>query len=299
MLDSNLVKQLAAECGFDACGVAEAAPLALFSSQLREWVEEGNHGGMRYMAENLEMRADPTLLVPGARSVISLLLAYKTDRTARGIAMYAHGEDYHSRIKRMLFSLNARLKDHYPEFEAKPCVDTVPISDKLWAWKAGLGWIGKNTLLINPTYGSFCFLAELVTPMETDRYDQPMENRCGTCEACLRACPNQAITLNAQRSTLHSPRCTSYNTIENRASELPPTLNTRGHLFGCDLCQLACPYNRQAPPVVELEESQINLLESLCEADETTFRRLTRHSAMSRVNYAQWRRNCATAQSPK
>lgn len=290
ILSKDIVKRLAAECGFDACGVAKAELLPLFAKQLREWVGEGYHGEMGYMAEHMEMRADPTLLVPGAQSVISLLLAYKTDRTVPGIAMYAQGEDYHARIKRMLYLLISKIKEHCPAFEAKPCVDTVPISDKLWAWKAGLGWIGKNSLLIHPTYGSFCFLAELVTHTEIDHYDQPMENRCGTCEACLRACPNQAINLNSLHSTLNSPRCTSYNTIENRASDLPEGLNRKGYRFGCDLCQLACPYNRQAP----FKEADSGGLDALLEVDdEADFKRLTRHTALSRIKYAQWQRNGA------
>lgn len=292
MLNNDVVKRLALECGFDACGVAKAEPLPVFASQLRQWVESGNNGQMRYMVEHIDMRADPTLLVPGAQSVVSLLLAYKTNRTLPGIAMYALGEDYHERIKRMLYSLIAALKAHYPSFEAKPCVDTVPISDKLWAWKAGLGWIGKNTILVNPKHGSFTFLAELVTPMATDWYDHPTENRCGDCEACIHACPNAAI----EATGLVATRCTSYNTIENRSLELPSRLNTQGYRFGCDLCQLACPFNKKSPS----KERELDGLDGLMEVDnEVDFKRLTRHTALSRIKFAQWQRNCATAQSRK
>ena len=143
------------------------------------------------------MRRDPSLLVPGAQSVIVVLLGYKPSQHMQGdarIAQYAYGEDYHERIKRMLYQLIAAIRQRYPDFEAKPCVDTVPISDKQCARRAGLGWIGRNTLLVNPSLGSYCNIGELVTLSPADRYDAPLENGCGDCRACADACPNKALT---------------------------------------------------------------------------------------------------------
>lgn len=283
---------MAIECGFHACGIASAEALPLYHTHLAQWLAAGYHAGMSYMERNKEMRSDPTMLVSGAKSVISMLLGYKPSINIPHVAMYAYGEDYHERIKQMLFLLIAKIKEHYPEFEAKPCVDTVPIADKVWAYKAGLGWIGKNNLLINPELGSLCFIGELVTDAVFDAYDSPIESQCGDCTRCIENCPNGALT----HRGLNSNRCTSYNTIENREDVLPQQLDTAGYVFGCDICQLACPYNKGVGVNVVVDEQREEEIRSLMEADEQTFRKLTKHSSINRIKYHQWLRNLAHAE---
>lgn len=262
---------------------------------------------MSYMERNIEMRRDPAILLQGARSVVSLLLSYKPDRLIEGdirIAQYAYDEDYHEKLKRMQYQLISIIKQRYDGFDARPFVDTAPISDKNWAVRAGLGWQGKNTLLVNEKLGSFCFLGELVTTAEVDIYDSPNENgsdRCGECKRCVDACPNKAIVFLAQSRSYHidASKCTSYNTVENRTEELPDSLDTRGFAFGCDICQQVCPYNVTAPWAYALSDERKKELESLPCADEETFRRITKHSAMNRIKYSQWRRNIAFCLSKK
>lgn len=293
-LDSQFLKRAALEVGFHACGVAEATPLTDEELGLRRWLADGDQADMHYMEEHVEMRHDPSLLVPGTRSVVSLLLGYKPSRTMGGnhrIAMYAYGDDYHVRIKQMLFQLISVIQQVYPDFTAMPCVDTVPIADKHWAVRAGLGWIGHNTLFVSPQLGSLCNIAELVTPFVFDRYDQPMENRCGDCRRCIDACPNHALHSVGDSFRLDARRCTAYHTIENRSEQLPDTLRRGGYVFGCDCCQLSCPYNEQAPVAVEVSGERMAELESLAQADEATFRQISRKKALSRIRYPQWRRN--------
>lgn len=295
-LSSSAVKEAAAAVGFDACGIAAATPLSEEEWGYAEWLRNGYHADMAYMEQYRDLRADPSLLLPGAQSVIVLLLGYKPSRLMEGparIAQYAYGEDYHERIKRMLVQLIAAIQLQHPDFQAKPCVDTVPISDKQWALRAGLGWIGRNTLLVNPTLGSYCNIGELVTTSPADHYDTPLPNRCADCHACVDACPNHAITHTAHTHIplLDATRCASYHTIENRAETLPPHIRLSGYAFGCDCCQLVCPYNRQAAVRYTLTPERKAQLEALAEADPAAFRRFTKHTALSRIRHSQWRRN--------
>ena len=214
------------------------------------------------------------------------------------IAQYAYGEDYHQRVKRMLYQFISSLRTHYPDFEARPCVDTAPISDKLWAARAGMGWIGRNTLLINPTLGSYCFIGELVTTSPADLYDKPIENRCGNCHACVDVCPNKALTHSSINELTHSTipllnarRCASYHTIENRAGTLPSDIRLSGYAFGCDCCQLVCPYNQAAPTRFPLTDERKAQLEALADADPATFKHFAKHSALNRIRHSQWLRN--------
>ena len=320
-LSSSFVKEAAIRVGFDACGIAVASPLTEEEWGYEEWLRRGYQADMAYMEQHRDMRSDPSLLVPGARSVIVLLSGYKPSQTMQDrvsgarIAQYAYGEDYHERIKRMLFQLIAAIRQRYPDFEAKPCVDTVPISDKQWAHRAGLGWIGRNTLLVNPVLGSYCNIGELVTPSPADRYDTPIENRCGDCRACVDACPNHALsesiansfvlpsqsmvtTEESNKALTHSSiplldanRCASYHTVENRAETLPPDIRLSGYAFGCDICQLVCPYNQTAEVRYTLTDERKAQLEALADADPTAFKRLTKHTALSRIRHSQWQRN--------
>lgn len=297
---------MALAVGFSDCGIAEADALSEEEYPLEEWLSCGYQADMQYMERNAAMRRDPRLLVEGARSVISLVLAYKSDRQMEGtprISQYAYGEDYHERLKRMMYQLIAKIKEDYPDFEARPFVDTAPISDRHWAVRAGLGWIGRNTLFIHPRFGSYCYLGEIVTIYEIQTSEfKIQDSNCGVCRLCVDACPNNAITdRQAQDSVQHSKiniqnlldarRCTSYNTIENHSDTLPSDLDTCGYAFGCDICQSVCPYNRQALAAYHLDDERKAELESLSVADESTFRRFTKHSAISRIKYNQWQRN--------
>ena len=302
-INSQYIKQLALEVGFSDCGFSRASALSADEYPLEQWLDGGCHAGMQYMERNTAMRRDPRLLVEGARTVISLVAAYKPDRQMEGpfhIAMYAYGEDYHERLKRMMYQLIALIRERYPDFEGKPCVDTVPISDRHWALRAGLGWIGRNSLFIHRSLGSFCFLCEIVTTAELEdvQYEsgqaESEENNtlvhgCGDCHLCIDACPNGALSDNSP--FVDARKCTSYNTIENRDQMLPDNLDARGYIFGCDICQLVCPYNRQAPPAYHLDDSRKAELESLPYVDETAFRHFSKHSALSRIKYCQWQRN--------
>ena len=294
-LKSEHVKAAALSLGFDACGIAEAASLTANELHLRPWLDNGCHAEMHYMAEHVDMRYDPRILLPDAKSVIVVLVGYRPSRLMEGtakVAQYAYGEDYHERLKRMLYQLIALLKEDYPDFEAKPCVDTVPISDKAWAVRAGLGWRGRNTLLVNPVLGSYCFVGELVTTSEADQYDTPLENGCGDCRLCVEACPNRCLVQTNDGSYWNDARrCASYHTIENRAEQLPDDVRLSGYAFGCDCCQLVCPYNRHAKVCYDLTDERKAALEHLQHADEPTFKHSVKHSALNRIKYRQWRRN--------
>lgn len=285
---------LARSVGFHDCGIAAADYARDFANRLDEWLRKGYAAEMHYMVEHEAMRSDPRLLQEGAQTVVSCLLAYKPSRTMGGrhkVAQYAYGEDYHTRMKEMLLRLLHEVKKEYPDVQGRAFVDTAPISDKEWAVRAGLGWRGKNTLLVHPKYGSYVFLGELVLTETCDRYDVEAERSCGTCRKCVDACPNQALVLQNGVYMLDARRCNSYHTVENRAEALPKGLNLAGYAFGCDCCQLVCPYNQQAPVSLEVSEESIARLEALPNADEECFRKVRKNSALNRIKFAQWRRN--------
>ena len=248
MLNSDEVRRLAREVGFDACGIARADRLADDEYPLRRWLAQGWNADMGYMERNVDMRLDPRLLVPGARSVICCVSAYPPPTDTGGTAAFAQTRDYHADIKRMLLALRDRLG-----IEAKPCCDTVPIADKYWAARAGLGWIGRHTLLVTPQWGTWVNLGELVTTEECSEYSEPSDyqgnaehsapsDHCARCNRCVAACPNQALAPDGS-PMLDARRCTSYYTTP-RPRPLPDGLDTGGYTYGCDLCQLACPFNR-------------------------------------------------------
>ena len=296
MVSAQTIKAMALRYGFDACGVAPVHRLDGIGFGLREWIDCGFHAGMAYMARNVDMRHDPRLLLPGAMSVISVLRAYKSDYTMKSaprIAQYAFADDYHDTMKASLYALLAAIRKEYSDFQARVFVDTAPISDKLWAREAGLGWIGKNTLLVNPQYGSLCFVGEIVTTAVVDRYDTAVDDGCAACKRCVEACPNKAIVQmpSSGRFCVDARRCTSYNTIENRAESLPDSLRVSGYAFGCDICQSVCPYNVDAPASVHVTEKRRIELERFSALSEEEFGKATRHTAMSRIGYMQWRRN--------
>ena len=249
MLKLNDIKRLAREVGFDLCGVAQCRDLERDRAFLEGWLERGFGGSLDYLKKNIAVRADATSLVEGAKTVIVCALAYKNEISngysckSRGkIASYALTTDYHRTIKDMLFELCRRLKAHDDSFAARCFVDSAPIFEKRYAVEAGLGWIGRQSLLITPDYGSFVLLGEVVTSAECDSYDTPIDTvGCGECRRCVEACPNGAI----KERHIDTTRCISCATIERRGEGEQCPLH--GWIFGCDECQSVCPYNRKAP----------------------------------------------------
>jgi epoxyqueuosine reductase len=252
------IKERALELGFDKVGIVPAEPLAAERVRLEEWLRRGYHGEMSWMARDAERRTDPRLVMPGARSVVVVALNYFTphkheqdDDRARGkISRYAWGDDYHDMVGGKLKELLAWIKEESPAAEGKACVDIQPLMDKAWAVRAGLGWIGKHTNLITRDYGSWVFIGELLLNLELDYDRVQVEDHCGTCTLCIEACPTGAIT---EPYVVDSNRCISYATIELRAPEIPAHVaaNLDGWLYGCDICQDVCPWNRFEQPTGE------------------------------------------------
>jgi len=248
----NQIKTWAQEMGFLACGFAKAERLNDHEAQLDQWLANGFHGNMEYMKNHKAMRLDPTLLVPGAKSVICLAYNYFPETTplhpnssAPQIAKYAWGDDYHHVIKDKLFKLIDRIKTLNPAFEARAFVDSAPVMERQWAEKAGLGWIGKNSLLLRKGVGSFFFLAEIICNLELEP-DQQQTDHCGECTACIDACPTQAIV---QPKVIDSTQCISYLTIEDKTwPESIEISKTESWAYGCDVCQDVCPWNRFSQP---------------------------------------------------
>jgi epoxyqueuosine reductase len=261
----NQIKTWAQEMGFLACGFAKAERLNDHEAQLDQWLNNGFHGNMGYMENHKAMRLDPTLLVPGAKSVICLAYNYfpettplHQNNTTPQIAKYAWGDDYHHVIKDKLIKLIDRIKTLNPAFEARAFVDSAPVMERQWAERAGLGWIGKNSLLLRKGVGSFFFLAEIICNLELEP-DQQQTDHCGECTACIDACPTQAII---QPQVIDSRRCISYLTIEDKTwpndndsiqktyatGVVDPAINTGQWAYGCDVCQDVCPWNRFSQP---------------------------------------------------
>jgi len=252
VLTSSRVKALAFAAGFDLCGIARAEQHPKLA-RLAEWIDQGHAGEMTYLAESLPERLDPAVTLPTAKSVISVAVVYNTDQPYStavtdpdrvAIARYAWGDDYHEVLRTRLRALLASLAaEAGPGFEALSCVDHEAIQERVFAEAAGLGWIGKNTCVINPQLGSWLFLGELITNAALEP-DTPIADMCGTCTKCIEACPTQAIT---EPYTVDATRCLSYLTIETRGEidpALQPAVSTQ--VFGCDICQDVCPWNRKA-----------------------------------------------------
>lgn len=242
------IKQKALALGLDACGISTAGPLDLEAERLEEWLGRGYQADMAWMAHHGSKRTDPTLLVEGARSVVSVLQSYYTPHEASSdpsvgrISRYAWGDDYHLRLKERLFALLEWLQEAVPGTEGRAFVDSAPVMDKAWAARAGLGWIGKHSNLISQEHGSWTFIGELVVTAEIAA-DQPVADHCGSCTACIDACPTNAI---AEPYVVDANRCISYSTIEYRGEQTPPEIaDDHGNwIFGCDICQEVCPWNK-------------------------------------------------------
>ena len=245
-LSSETIKKVAREVGFDLCGIA---PCRAFDEErrfLEAWISDGNASTLDYLTRNIDKRADASLLVEGTRSVVvcgvsyrnKISVGYAPDSTTK-IASYACTEDYHTTIKAMLRAMVEHLKQEYPTLSAAIFTDTAPIFEKRYAVEAGLGWIGRQSLLVTPQYGTFVLLGEILLGEECDSYDTPLEGRgCGECRRCVEVCPNRAI----DERHIDTRRCISRATIER--SDEDETLPLHGWIFGCDECQSCCPYNR-------------------------------------------------------
>jgi epoxyqueuosine reductase len=296
--NTNLVKQLAANAGFSFCGISKAEFLEEDAPRLETWLKSGFHGSMQWMENHFDKRLDPRLLVPGAKSVISLMYNYYTplkqdDTEAPKISKYAFGDDYHAVIKDKLFNLVEQLSSEIGEIDGRVFVDSAPVLERTWAAKSGLGWIGKNTMLISKQAGSFYFLAQIISDLELV-VDQPIKDFCGTCTACIDACPTEAILPNG---VIDSNRCISYLTIELR-DEIPQTYKNQmdNWAFGCDVCQDVCPWNRFSKPHQEpLFGPNPELLALKSEAwfdiTDSTFNQLFKNSAVKRTKFKGLKRN--------
>jgi epoxyqueuosine reductase len=248
---TRLIKETAVELGFAACGISRVEKLDIEARRLEKWLERKGHGQMHYMADQSDVRIDPDRLLPGAQSVISLAHNYyQPGRETAGyrIARYAQGKDYHRIITRKLQKLAETVNSAAGDVQMRCAVDSGPIMEKAWAARSGLGWIGKNGLLINPRSGSFHFLAELILDIELE-FDQPISDHCGTCRRCIDACPTKAIV---EPHVIEASRCISYLTVESKG-DLPEDMagTYSDWIFGCDICQEACPFNRFAQPTDE------------------------------------------------
>jgi epoxyqueuosine reductase len=296
------VRQLAKDCGFELAGVAAATP-SLDGARYRDWIANGMQGAMSYLAgRRADVRMDPQLLLPGARSVICLGKLYNTPQPYSSefdlgesgwISRYAWGGDYHDVLRRDLERLVAMLPAGH---DYKICVDTAPLLERSYAYRAGLGWIGKNTCLINEPLGSWFFLGEIVTTLELAP-DSPSPDRCGTCTRCIEACPTGAIA--GAGYELDARLCISYFTIELRGSVPPSQRSAIGrHVFGCDICQDVCPWNRRAPVTDEPAFAPRHLappLAKLANITEEEFRTMFHGAPVSRARYAGFLRNVAIA----
>ena len=292
------IKSAAKALGFLSCGISKADFLEDEAPRLEQWLNQGHHGSMSYMERHFDKRLDPRLLVPGAKSVVSLLLNYHTDKKqadpkAPKISSYAYGKDYHFVIKEKLKELIQIIHREIGEVNGRVFVDSAPVMDKAWAAKSGLGWLGKNTNLISKQVGSFFFIAELIIDLELD-YDAPVTDHCGSCTACIDACPTDALL---QPYQIDGSKCISYLTIELK--ENIPT-EFKGQMdnwaFGCDVCQTVCPWNRFAKPhnepAFEPHEELLNLTKSEWqEITSVVFNKVFKNSAVKRTKFEGLKRN--------
>lgn len=294
---SNLIKSKSKELGFNQVGISKAERLEQEAPRLEKWLNKGFHGSMSWMENHFEKRIDPTVLLPGTKSVISLTLNYFPseiqDNEEVKISKYAYGEDYHFVIKRKLKELIKTITFEVGDVQARAFVDSAPVMDKVWAKKAGLGWIGKNSNLINPKLGSFFFVAELLLDIDLD-YDTGIRDYCGTCTMCIDECPTDAIV---EPFVVDGSKCISYFTIELK-SEIPEIQKGKfeNWAFGCDICQDVCPWNKFSKPTSESAFKPHPKLLSFrgdewAELSEEAFREIFKNSAVKRTKFEGLKRN--------
>lgn len=294
---SSFIKSEAKRLGFISCGISKAGFLEEEAPRLEKWLNENRHGQMQYMENHFDKRLNPTLLVNDAKSVISLLLNYYPDTIqpegTYKISKYAYGQDYHFVIKEKLRELLHSIQENIGEVGGRAFVDSAPVLDRAWAAKSGLGWIGKNSNLLSKQVGSFFFIAELIVDIEL-QYDTITTDHCGSCTACIDACPTQAII---EPFVVDGSKCISYFTIELKEN-LPQEMKGRFDewAFGCDVCQDVCPWNRFSKPHSEPLFNPHPELLAMTKKDweeitEDTFRAVFKNSAVKRTKFEGFKRN--------
>ena len=296
---TQLIKAEALRLGFMACRVAKAVPLDEDARRLEAWLGKGFHGSMQYMERNFDLRTDPGKLVPGAKSVITLLMNYfpkeQQQASAPLIAKYAWGQDYHDVIRAKLNELLAYMKGTIGEIQGRGFVDSAPVLERSWAVRSGLGWIGKNGNLLNRESGSFFFIATLITDLELRPDDPFTTDHCGTCTRCLDACPTGAIV---SPTVVDANKCISYLTIELKDALMPSGYEKRNDnwMFGCDVCQDVCPWNRFSKPHSEPAFAAIPEVLNLSTAEwaqlsEEAFKKIFKGSPIKRAKWSGVMRN--------
>lgn len=295
---TQFVKQSALDLGFSFVGIAKARQLDEEAKRLESWLNQGFHGEMSYMENHFDKRIDPTKLVEGAKTVVTLMYNYYTDEkpideNAPKISKYAYGKDYHYVVKDKLKTLLALINEEIGEVGGRCFVDSAPVMERDWAKHSGMGWIGKNTLLINKQQGSFFFLAELIIDLELIP-DAPIKDYCGTCTRCIDACPTNAIV---EPYLVDGSKCISYFTIELKAA-IPDEVKGKfeNWMFGCDICQDVCPWNRfskrHEEPLFEPHADLLGLTKNDWEeVTEDVFKALFRKSAIKRTKFSGLKRN--------
>ena len=293
---SQLIKTEAKKLGFLSCGISKAEFLEDEATRLERWLKDGKHGKMAYMENHFDKRLDPRLLVPDAKSIISLLFNYYTPLDqldgAPKISKYAYGKDYHHVLKDKLKQLFQIINNKIGEVSGRVFVDSAPVMEKSWAVRSGLGWQGKNTNLISKKAGSFFFIAELIVDLELE-YDTPVTDHCGTCTACIDACPTEALT----PYNIDASKCISYLTIELK-DQIPTAFKNKmdNWAFGCDVCQDVCPWNRFSKehnePLFSPNSEVINYTQKNWEEiTQETFNIIFKNSAIKRTGFKGFKRN--------
>ncbi len=296
---TGTIKLFARQLGFDYCGIAKVQKLDEDASRLEHWLNKGMHGTMQYMERFFDLRIDPGKLVPGAKSVITLLLNYfpaeKQNKEAPKVSSYAFGRDYHEVIREKLNQFMTLIKKNIGEIQGRGFVDSAPVLERSWAQRSGLGWIGKNGNLITKQKGSYFFIATLITDLGLE-YDDPFaKDFCGSCTKCIDACPTDAIL---PEKMIDGSKCISYFTIELKEMLIPSEMKGKFHnwMFGCDICQEVCPWNRFANPTNELAFKPLpeilNFTTSQWEAlTEESFKKIFRDSPLKRSKFEGIQRN--------
>ncbi|NCI50679.1 tRNA epoxyqueuosine(34) reductase QueG [Sediminibacterium roseum] len=297
--NTAIIKNTARQLGFSYCGIAKAEQLDNDARRLEQWLSQGMHGGMQYMENHFDLRVDPRKLVPGAKSVITLLQNYfpgeQQSEAAPHIAKYAFGKDYHEVIRAKLRHFLSVLNEEIGEIQGRGFVDSAPVLERTWAVKSGAGWVGKNGNLINKQSGSFYFIATLIVDIELLYDDSFAKDFCGSCRKCIDACPTDAILNN---KIVDGSKCISYYTIELKDALIPDALKGKFNnwMFGCDVCQDVCPWNRFSKPHNEMQFAPIPEILDLStkeweEMTEETFRSVFKHSPLKRAKFEGIKRN--------
>ena len=303
---TRFIKETASSLGFEQCGIAKAQKLDEDATRLEKWLNKGMHGSMQYMENHFDLRIDPAKLVPGAKSVITLLKNYYPSQhqsiDAPKISKYAFGKDYHTVIRNQLIEFIQLIKENIGDIHGRGFVDSAPVLERTWAQRSGLGWIGKNGNLINKQTGSFYFIATLITDLELEYDDRFAKDYCGSCTRCIDACPTQAILPD---KVVDGSKCISYFTIELKELLIPIEMKGKfdNWMFGCDTCQDVCPWNRFSKPTNEINFTPIPEILNLSTKEwenmnETSFKNIFSDSPLSRSKFKGIQRNIKFLKEP-